>query len=88
MQRNLHGAVMSNLKEVPRTGYAVSNTDIAAYLHDLADNISRGDQGEVRQLVVVVEAAGELEIWVAGGPCDNARVVGLLTLAAFKQGAE
>lgn len=75
---------MSNLKVLPTTGHANCNGDVAQFLRTMADGIEEGLYGEVRQLVATIEAAGEIDTWVAGGPCDYARIIGLMNLATVK----
>lgn len=75
---------MSTLAALPTTGYANCNADLAKFLRELADMIDAGDVGDVRQLMVITEAAGKLDTWVAGGPCDNARIVGLMEMAKIR----
>lgn len=75
---------MSNIKALPITGFANCNGDVAVFLRELANTVEGNCLGDVRQALVVFEVDGELDTWVAGGPCDNARVVGLLSIAAQK----
>lgn len=75
---------MSKVREIPLTGYANSNADVSAYLRELARNIESGEQGEVRQCLIMVEVNHQVDTYVCGGPCDNARVVGLINLAISK----
>lgn len=75
---------MSTLAALPTTGHANCNADLAKFLRELADMVDVGDVGDIRQLMVITEAAGKLETWVAGGPCDNARIVGLMEMAKIR----
>lgn len=75
---------MSNLKSMPITGFANCNADVANFLREMADNIEAGGHGEIRQVALIMEFDGEVNTWVAGGPCDNARVVGIMSLAAAR----
>lgn len=79
---------MSNLKALPITGHANSNEDVAKFLRELADIVESADHDDIRQVAVIVEADGDVETWVAGGPWDNARIVGLMSIATarFMQG--
>lgn len=75
---------MSNIKRMPTTGHANCNEDVAKFLREMADNVESGAYGTIRQLMATIESGGEIETWVAGGPCDNARIVGLMNMAALK----
>lgn len=75
---------MSNIAALPTTGHANCKEDVARFLREMADNVEVGNYGEIRQLMVTIEADGNLDTWVAGGPCDNARILGLLHMAAHK----
>lgn len=75
---------MSKLAALPTTGHANCNADVANFLRELADTVDAGGVGDVRQLMVITEAAGKLDTWVSGGPCDNARVVGLIEMAKIR----
>lgn len=75
---------MSNVKPMPTTGHANCNEDVAKFLREMADNVEAGSYGTIRQLVTSIEAEGNIETWVAGGPCDNARIIGLMNLATLR----
>ncbi len=75
---------MSNLAALPTTGHANCKEDVARFLREMADNVEVGNYGEIRQMMVTIEASGNLDTWVAGGPCDNARILGLMNMAALK----
>ena len=75
---------MSNIKRLPTTGHANCNEDVANFLREMADNVEAGSYGDIRQLVAIIESNGDLDTWVAGGPCDNARIAGLMQIAAMK----
>lgn len=75
---------MTTLAALPTTGYANCNEDVAKFLREMADGIEAGKYGQIRQLMTTIEAGGKVETWVAGGPCDNARIVGLLHIAAIE----
>lgn len=75
---------MSNLKILPTTGHANSNEDVAKFLREMADNVEAGSHGDIRQVAVIIEAGGDVATWVAGGPCDNARIVGLMSIATAR----
>lgn len=75
---------MSNIRELPTTGYANSNADVAKFLREMADNVEAGSHGDIRQVALIMEAGADVNTWVAGGPCDNARIVGLMSIANFR----
>lgn len=75
---------MTKLAALPTTGHANCNADVARFLREMADMVDAGSIGDIRQLMVITEAAGKLDTWVAGGPCDNARVVGLIEMAKIR----
>jgi hypothetical protein len=76
---------MSNLVELPRTGLATNNKDIAKYLHEQADGFENEDSIEVRTVVLVVEGMdGSLYRSTIGQPSDLARVTGLLTMQIIR----
>lgn len=75
---------MSNIKAMPITGYANSNADVAKFLREMADNVEAGNHGDIRQVALVMESGGDANTWVAGGPCDNARIVGLMSIATAR----
>lgn len=75
---------MSNLTLLPITGHTNSNEDVATFLRELADIVESSDHSAVRQVAVIVEAEEDVETWVAGGPWDNARIVGLMTIATAR----
>lgn len=75
---------MSAIVELPVTGHANCNEDVARFLRRMADNVEAGEYGQIRQLITIIESGGQLETWVAGGPCDNARIAGLMSMAQLK----
>lgn len=75
---------MSNLKAMPTTGFANCNADVAKFLREMADNIEADQHGEIRQVALIIEFDGEVNTWVAGGPCDNARIVGIMSVATAR----
>lgn len=75
---------MSTLAALPITGHANCNADLAKFLREMADMVDAGSIGDIRQLMVITEAGGKLDTWVAGGPCDNARIVGLIEMAKIR----
>ncbi|MNQ26404.1 hypothetical protein D3C85_396420 [compost metagenome] len=75
---------MSNLKAMPTTGFANCNADVAKFLREMADNVEAGQHGEIRQVALIIEASGDVNTWVAGGPCDNARIVGIMSVATAR----
>jgi hypothetical protein len=75
---------MSNVKAMPISGQCNSNSDVSEFLRLLADQIEQGLRSDIRTAIVTFEVIGdrELVVLVAGqGGTDNARVLGLLTLA-------
>lgn len=72
---------MSNIKAMPTTGFANCNADVARFLREMADNVEGGEHGEIRQIALIMEFDGQVNTWVAGGPCDNARIVGIMSIA-------
>jgi hypothetical protein len=75
---------MSNIKSMPTTGFANCNTDVANFLREMASNIEAGDHGDIRQVALIMEFDGEVNTWVAGGPFDNARIVGIMSIATAR----
>lgn len=75
---------MSNLKAMPTTGFANCNADVANFLREMAANIEADQHGDIRQVALIMEFDGEVNTWVAGGPCDNARIVGLMSIATAR----
>lgn len=75
---------MSNLKAMPTTGHANCNEDVAKFLREMADEVEKDAHGKIRQMAVIIESGGDVGTWVAGGPCDNARIVGLLHIATSR----
>lgn len=65
------------------SGIAMSNEEIASWMRQWADHIEHQVDAPIRTLAVVAEDEhGNLAVISAGRPCDRARMVGLLTLAA------
>lgn len=75
---------MTNLKAIPTTGFANCNADVANFLREMAANIDAGDHGEMRQIALIMEFDGEVNTWIAGGPCDNSRIAGLMSIATAR----
>ena len=76
---------MTNLTALPQTGYAPNNKAIAAHLRQLADWMELPDAAPVKNVVLVMEYCdGDLRRQTVGAPCDRARVIGLLTMAAVQ----
>lgn len=75
---------MSNVRSLPSSGFAIRNEDTAKLLRELADRIELGEFGHVDTLVSIIEADGKLVRITYGGPCDRARVVGLLSMAIHR----
>jgi len=76
---------MKNLTALPQTGYAPNNKAIAAHLRQQADWMELDDAAKVKTVVLVLEDCdGVLRRQTMGAPCDRARVVGLLTMAAAR----
>ena len=82
---------MSNLKELPVNGQVNSNPDVIKWLRTLADNIEKGEFGNISSALLTVEhnfVPGEactVNTVIAGkSGLDNARCVGLLEIAKTK----
>lgn len=72
-----------NIVQLDKTGFAPSNDDIAAHLRDIADWVEGGSYGGLRNAVLILETDdGDLQRLTCGQPCDLARVVGMLMIAA------
>jgi hypothetical protein len=75
---------MTNLKAMPTTGHANCNADVANFLREMARDVEAGAHGDIRQVALIMESGGSANTWVAGGPCDNARIVGLMSIATAR----
>jgi len=76
---------VSKLTSLPQTGYAPNNKAIAAHLRQQADWMELSDAAPVKNVVLVMEYCdGDLRRQTVGAPCDRARVIGLLTIAAAR----
>lgn len=75
---------MTNVHALPASGFATTNEDVAKLMRELADRIELGEFGRVDTLVSIIEASGKLKRITYGGPCDRARVVGLLSMAIHR----
>lgn len=82
---------MSNLKELPVNGQVNSNDDVVKWLRAVANNIEKGEYGNISSALLTVEhnfVPGEVftvNTVVAGkSGLDNARCVGLLEIAKTK----
>lgn len=75
---------MSTVIDLPRSGLCNSDADMAAELRALADEIDDGCMAVYNLIVVIETPDGELRRRVFGVPIDNARMVGLLNIAAVR----
>lgn len=75
---------MTEVARLPSSGFAQDNAGVAYLLRELADSIEAGEYGKVDTIVTIVEHEGDLTRNTYGGPCDRARVVGLLTMAIHR----
>lgn len=76
---------------LPLTGFAPTNDEVAKHLRSLADEIEQqgGYYGDLRTVVLIMETKeGLLHRATCGAPCDLARVIGLLNLAAVRAGMD
>jgi len=73
---------MENIKQLPNNGYAPDNFSIANHLREQATWIEE-DGESIRNVYLIIETSdGELRRQTMGMPCDMARIVGILTVAA------
>jgi len=76
---------VKNITSLPKTGFAPSNKDIAAHLREQADWMEAEDAVPVRNVILILEYSdGDLRRQTMGAPCDLARAIGLLTIAAAR----
>lgn len=79
------GDQTANLIELPNNGYAPSNAAIARHLREQADWIDDPNAAPLRTVMLIIGYAdGDLQRQTCGQPCDLARAVGLLTVAAAR----
>jgi hypothetical protein len=75
----------ANLVKLPLGGMANSNADIAAHLREMADWLEEEDASELRNAFLIFERAdGTITRRTCGQPCDLARAVGILGIAASR----
>lgn len=76
---------MADIKSLPQNGFAPTNQAVAAHLREMADWIVEEDHPRVRNVFLVIETIdGELIRQTCGAPCDLARALGILTIAAAR----
>lgn len=76
---------MSNVVQLPITGYAPTNADVAAALREFAKWIEQGDYGDVRTCVVLIEPVnGHMRHACCGQATDLARLIGLIEFGKAK----
>jgi hypothetical protein len=74
---------MAELRALPNNGHAPDNEAIAKHMRELADWVQAGDMGELRNVFTVFETMdGQIFRRSCGHPCDRARMVVILTMAA------
>ncbi|MCA8026429.1 hypothetical protein [Burkholderia cepacia] len=80
---------MAELASLPLNGFAPTNPDVAQHLREQAEWIECGEYGDVRNVFLVIETTdGRLIRQTCGAPCDRARAVGILTIAAARASVE
>lgn len=73
---------MSNVRELPLTGYAPHNADVAKALREFANWIVDGAFGDIRTCVVLIEPVdGHMQHACCGQATDLARLIGLIEFA-------
>lgn len=76
---------MSNITALPLNGYAPDNVAIANHLREQAASIEDGVFTDLRGVFLVYETMdGRLIRQTAGAPCDLARSIGIMTIAAVR----
>jgi hypothetical protein len=74
--------MVAKIHELPNNGQINSNEDAVKFLRLMADGIENNEWGNIKTLLLVVEHNSKVHTLVAGGGgLDNARCVGLLTIA-------
>jgi hypothetical protein len=75
---------MADILRIPLGGMCNSNADIAAHLREMAQWIE-DDEDEFRNVFMVIERRdGTLTRRTCGQPCDLARTMGILSIAAAR----
>lgn len=78
-----HAPSRPKVVSLPLTGYAQTNTDVAAMLRGLADRIDAGEEGNVRHFVGLLEVIeGGVKHYVMGHGIDGFRLAGMYLHAA------
>ena len=76
---------MDIVKQMPNTGFAPNNASIAKHLREQADWMEESDAAPIRNVYLVIEITdGTLHRQTIGMPCDLARALGILTIAAVR----
>ncbi|MCX4154984.1 MULTISPECIES: hypothetical protein [Paraburkholderia] len=79
---------MSNLRELPLTGFAPSNADIAKHLREQADWMDEEGAPAIVNVFLVIEYAdGQIRRQTCGKPCDLARALGILQMSIIRSTA-
>jgi hypothetical protein len=74
-----------SVEALPLNGMANSNADIAAHLREQAQWVEQGAWDDLRNVYLVFERIdGRIERATCGQPCDLARAVGVLYMAAVQ----
>ena len=75
----------AKLHELPHTGFAPSNADIAKHLRELADWIDEDDAAQLRSVFLTIEYMdGSVSRRTMGHPCDLARALGVTTISIVR----
>lgn len=77
---------MRNVQALPQTGFAPTNDAIASHLREQAEIVEQGGHGNLRTIVMLYEThEGQIARQVCGGPCDLARMIGLIHIAGIRE---
>lgn len=78
---------MNNVVELPNTGYAPSNTEVARHLREQADWADAENAKDIRTVFMIVEYAdGSLVRQTFGANCDLARAIGVMQIVINRAG--